>query len=100
MISVTIADTELEAAVEAYREFHGVDPERILPLGEGRKVLLMLGLLREIVYKPTRGERRGPAFIHHVGPSVALAATADGEVVLVPLPGSRFRFDPEYGLMD
>ncbi len=94
-------DTEsLDAAVAAYRAFHGVDPVEGLRFGPGRKVLVMLGDALEIVYKPRRGERRGPAFVHKITSRVALAAAPGGVPVLVPFKGSTFRFDPTYGLMD
>lgn len=82
----------LAAAAKAYREFHGVDPRelRIVPGGPDR-ALVAMGDLREVVYRPTRGARRGPAFFHKFGKGAVLAATVDGrDLVNVPGEGRPF----------
>lgn len=90
----------LDEALDAYREFHGCDPTEALVIGNGRRVAVMLGDAIEIVYKPNRGERRGPAFVHKITSRVAVAAVPGGVPRLIPFRGSTFRFDPRYGLMD
>lgn len=75
---------ELAAALKAYRRFHGCDPKQTskVPNGEGR-VLIALGELRRIDYRPSRGDRRGPTWFHHFRPGVVLAATPDGKQLFI-----------------
>lgn len=72
------AKRDLQKAVDAYREFHGVDPESMFRLGKGNKVLVALGELKEVVYQPRRGHRKGPAFFHKFKPGNVLAVSSDG----------------------
>lgn len=75
---------ELAEALAAYRRFHGCDPKVTskVPNGEGR-VLIALGELRRIDYRPNRGDRRGPTWFHHFRPGVVLAATPDGKQLFI-----------------
>ena len=96
-----VSSRSLARAMSAYEQFHGVRAKEALRVGRGRGVLIMIGMAKEIIYKPRRGIRKGPAFYHKITSPVALAATPDGKkVFFVPLGGSRFRWDPRYGLMD
>lgn len=80
------APKDLPAAARAYREFHGVDPATVVEIaGPKDRVLVSLGELREVVYQPRRGDRKGPAFFHRFGRGAVLAATPDGKhLVIVP----------------
>lgn len=72
--------TELSSATVAYRKFHGVEPKTSskIPNGTGR-VLIALGELTCIDYRPSRGSRKGPTWWHKFGPGVVLASDADGQ---------------------
>lgn len=92
--------TPTAAAVEAFQRFHETAPRRVVQVKvPGSGDLVALGDLVEIVYRPTRGARRGPAFVHKFGVGAILAASVDGrELVLVP--GRRpFRVDWERGIV-
>lgn len=83
------ARSELAAAEKRYREFHGVAPEKVRRIGAGKGVLIALGTLKELVYQPRRGHRRGPAFFHRFGPGAVLAASVDGREVRIVKPTGR-----------
>lgn len=88
------------AAVAAYEAFHEVAPRKVRSVNvPGSGDLVALGDLVEIVYRPTRGARRGPAFVHKFGAGAVVAASPDGtELVLVP--GRRpFRVDWRRGII-
>ena len=89
-----------QAAVVAYEAFHEVKPHKVRTVNvAGSGDLVALGDLVEIVYRPTRGARRGPAFVHKFGAGAVVAASPDGsELVLVP--GRRpFRVDWHRGII-
>ena len=91
---------KLSAAAAAYRKFHGIEPKKLRQLGGSGGALVALGDLLEVVYRPTKGQRRGPAFVHKFGRGAVLAATPDGaQLVLVPAPGRPFRVDWERGIV-
>lgn len=72
----------LKKALAAYRQFHGVNPKKATK-GDGNGVLIALGELREIVYQPRRGSRKGPAYFHNFKPGNVLAVTADGKRLVI-----------------
>lgn len=74
---------DMARAVAAYTRFHGIKPVRAMRLGKGKGVLVALGELREIVYQPRRGARRGPAFFHAFKAGNVLAVTADGRKLVI-----------------
>jgi|KBSSwiStaDraftv2_1062776.scaffolds.fasta_scaffold02978_6 hypothetical protein len=83
-----------------YETFHGVPPPRFRNLGPAFPDCIALGDLREVVYKPTIGHRKGPAFFHRFGKGAKLAASLDGtRLFIVPGKGKPFRFDPERGIV-
>lgn len=89
-----------QAAVVAYEAFHEAAPHKVRSVNvAGSGDLVALGDLVEIVYRPTRGARRGPAFVHKFGAGAVVAASPDGtELVLVP--GRRpFRVDWHRGII-
>lgn len=90
---------DLAAAVRAYKQFHGVDPRKALELGGKGPVLVALGELREIVYQPRRGERRGPAYFHHFKPGNLLAATPDGKRLVIVDRKGRTAVDFDLGIV-
>lgn len=88
------------AALAAYRKFHGVDPKSVVRVGKGSGVLVALGDLIDLVYKPHRGERRGPAWIHRFGKGAVLAATPDGsKLFIVDTKGKRRMVDWHRGIV-
>lgn len=88
------------AAAAAFERFHRTAPKAIRKLAGKGESLVALGDLLEVVYRPTRGQRRGPAFVHKFGRGAVLAATADGlELVIVPGKGKPFRVDWERGIV-
>ena len=90
----------LEAAKRAYLEFHGVEPKKVRKLPPGFPNLVAVGDLREITYRPTRGARRGPAFVHTFARGAVLAATPDGkQLVLLPHGKKPFRVDWDQGIV-
>lgn len=87
-------------ALAAFRKFHETDPKDVSRLPGDGPPLICLGDLVEIVYRPTRGARRGPAFVHKFGPGARVAATVDGEhLVLLPNPRRPFRVDWSKGIV-
>lgn len=87
-------------ALAAFRRFHRAEPSGVRDLGGKGPVLVALGDLVEVVYRPTRGARRGPAFVHRFGRGGVLAATADGrELVLIPSATRPFRVDWARGIV-
>lgn len=90
---------DLARARAAYVRFHGVNPKEVRR-GRGRGVFIVLGELREVVYQPRRGQRRGPAFFHKFGRGAKLAASVDGKrLILVPRKGKPHRVDWERGII-
>lgn len=88
------------AALAAFRRFHDDQPPAVTDLGPGMPDLVALGELREIVYRPTIGARRGPAFVHRFGRGARLAASIDGKrLFLVPAAGKPFRVDWDLGII-
>jgi len=86
-------------AVDAFETFHGGVEPRVRRIGKGNRVLIEIGRLREVVYQPRRGDRRGPAWVHKVR-GARLAATPDGkQLVIVIDPKHPMRFDPERGIV-
>jgi len=90
---------DLAKARKAYRAFHGVDPKRVAKLGPRGPVLIALGELREIVYQPRRGHRRGPAFFHHFKAGNVLAVTADGKRLVIVDRRKRKAVDFDLGIV-
>lgn len=90
--------TELQKAVSAYKQFHGVNPHKVSK-GNGRGVLISLGELREIVYQPTRGKRKGPAFFHNFAAGNVLAVTADGRRLVIVDRKNRKAVDFDLGIV-
>jgi len=89
-----------QAAAEAYKRFHGRAPDRVRNLGGKGPALVALGDLVEVVYRPTRGARRGAAYVHKFGAGAVLAATPDGrELVIVPGRARPFVVDWEQGIV-
>lgn len=87
-------------AVAAYKRFHGVAPVKARRLAGSGPPLVALGQLREVVYQPTRGDRKGPAFFHRFGRGAVLAADPSGKhLFLVPSVGKPFRVDWERGIV-
>lgn len=87
-------------ALAAFRKFHQVEPKKLIKLPKGAPDLIVMGTLREVVYQPTRGVRKGPAFFHRFGKGARLAATVDGkQVFLIPDKGKPFRVDWERGII-
>lgn len=93
-----IRSTELEKAVGAYKQFHGTNPHKVTK-GKGRGVLISLGELREIVYQPTRGKRKGPAFFHNFAAGNVLAVTADGRRLVIVDRKNRKAVDFDLGIV-
>lgn len=90
----------MDAARQAYETFHEMAPQKTRDLGGDGPPLVALGELIEVVYKPTRGARRGPAFVHEFARGAVLAATPDGrELVLLPSPKKPFRVDWQRGIV-
>lgn len=73
----------VEAAREAYRTFHGCEPKKMRRIGKGKGVLVALGELLRLDYKPRRGERRGTAWFHHFRRGAVLAGTPDGKKLFI-----------------
>lgn len=97
---MTLTNPVPSDALAAYRKFHRRAPTGVRKLGGKGPALVALGDLVEIVYKPTKGARRGPAFVHKFNAGAVLAATPDGrELVLLPSPRKPFRVDWERGIV-
>ncbi len=90
---------DLARAVKAFRQFHGVAPKKVTK-GRGKGVLVALGELREIVYQPTRGMRKGPAFFHKFKPGNVLAVTADGKRLVIVDRKKRKAVDFDAGIVN
>lgn len=92
--------TTKAAALAAFREFHRTEPREVTRLPGDGPPLVVLGDLVEIVYRPTRGARRGPAFVHKFGAGARVAATSDGrQLVLLPNARKPFRVDWKRGII-
>lgn len=91
---------ELSKAVAAYKEFHGVNPASARKIGKGKGVLVALGELVEITYKPRRGERKGTAWFHRFRKGAVLAGTPDGKkLYIVDREGGRKAVDWSRGII-
>lgn len=77
------ASREMTKAIAAYRKFHGVDPIRTTIRGRKgkrpRKILIVLGRLVDLVYEPSRGERKRIHWIHAFGRNARLAVDPTGK---------------------
>lgn len=94
------ADAAMVAARAAFRKFHGTEPTKVRKIGRGKGVLVALGQLGEVVYKPRRGDRKGPAWFHQFGPGVVLAATPDGKhLFIIDTKGNRRAVDWARGII-
>ena len=94
------ADASMVAARAAFRKFHGTEPTNARKIGRGKGVLVALGQLGEVVYKPRRGDRKGPAWFHQFGPGVVLAATPDGKhLFIIDTKGNRRAVDWARGII-
>lgn len=100
LLTINPAKRELAKAVREYTRFHGVKPKRATKLGKGRGVLVALGELREIVYQPRRGSRKGPAWFHKFRPGNVLAVTADGKRLVIVDRKNRKAVDFDYGIVN
>lgn len=100
LLVVNPSRADLVKARAAYREFHGVEPTKALKLGGKGPVLVALGELREIVYQPRRGHRKGPAFFHHFKPGNLLAATTDGKRLVIIDRRNRRSVDFSLGIVN
>lgn len=96
-----ILNPEVQKAVAAYKRFHHVEPKDAIKIGKGKRALIALGDALEIVYRPTRGARKGPAFVHRFGKgAVILATDAEGrDLYLVRSKGSKMHVDFERGIV-
>ena len=96
---LTIANpTTMRKAVDAYRQFHGVDPKKATK-GRGKGVLIALGELQEVVYRPNRGKRKGPAFFHKFKAGNVLAVTPDGKRLVIVDRDNRKAVDFDLGII-
>lgn len=94
------AGNTMDAARQAYQTFHEMPAPKARNLGGDGPPLVALGELVEVVYQPTRGARRGPAFVHRFRRGAVLAATPDGqELVLLPSPKKPFQVDWKRGII-
>lgn len=100
LLTVNPSASELRKAAREYQRFHGVKPKRATKLGKGRGVLIALGELREIVYQPRRGSRRGPAWFHKFKPGNVLAVSADGKRLVIVDRRNRKAVDFDYGIVN
>jgi len=76
-----------------------VEPKKALRIGKRGPVLVALGELREIVYQPRRGARRGPAYFHHFKAGNILATTADGKRLVIVDRKGRKAVDFDLGIV-
>jgi hypothetical protein len=90
---------DLDLARKAFRQFHATDPREVRRIGKGRKVLVALGDLRELVYQTRRGHRRGPAWFHKFGRGSKLAATPDGRRLFIVTPKGKVAVDWKRGII-
>lgn len=82
---LTIGNPEdIAAAVRAYERFHGVKPKPgQIHHGRGKGILIALGELDRIDYRPRRGDRAGPIWFHHFKPGCVLCTDPDGRRLVV-----------------
>lgn len=79
-----ITGAHMRAAVAAYKRFHGVEPKPSqIHRGDGNGILIALGELCRVDYKPRRGDRRGPTWFHHFKPGAVLCTSPDGRRLVV-----------------
>jgi len=93
---------DFAAGLAAFRRFHATNPKAVRRIGRGKRVLVALGELREVVYSPRRGQRKGPAFFHRFRPGAVLAASTDGKelrIISAGQRGRRFRVDWSRGIV-
>lgn len=100
LLTVNPARSGLAAALSAYQQFHGMRPQKATKLGNGKGVLIALGELREIVYQPRRGDRKGPAWFHKFKPGNVLAVTADGKKLVIVDRRRRRAVDFDRGIVN
>ncbi len=82
----------------AYRQFHGVNPKKAIK-GKGKGVLIALGELREVIYRPNTGKRKGPDYFHKFKRGNILAVTPDGERLVIVDPKNRKAVDFDLGII-
>lgn len=71
-------------ALRAYKRFHGVEPAPgAIHHGDGEGVLIGLGELTRIDYRPRKGDRRGPIWFHNFKPGCVLCTDPDGRRLVV-----------------
>lgn len=89
----------LEAARKAYRTFHGVEAGKPVRFGPGNLVLLAIGDLKEIIYKPSKGDRKGPAWYHQFGKGAILATDPEGKKLYIVDRSGKIRVDFDRGII-
>ena len=79
-----VTSEHVRAAIAAYKRFHGVEPKPgQIHRGDGNGILIALGELCRVDYKPRRGDRSGPTWFHHFKPGAVLCTSPDGRRLVV-----------------
>ncbi len=93
---------ELKKAKRKYREFHGVDVKKMTRRGpkNGRpKPLIVLGRLIDIIYEPTRGQRRAIHWIHAFGRNARLCTDVGGKGLYIVTTEGTVQVDFSRGIV-
>lgn len=93
--------SRLRRAKRKYREFHGVEPDRVIPVDapDLPPFLVILGELTELSYRPTEPTARQGEYTHdfgdygtHKGKEVPLLATdPEGKNLFIVKRRSKFK---------
>lgn len=84
LLTIGNPSPDMAAAIRAYKRFHGIaPPPGSIKYGDGNGVLIALGELSRIDYRPRKGDRRGPIWFHHFKPGCVLCTDPAGRRLVV-----------------
>ena len=100
---VHTSQLQMEKAARKYRQFHGVDPDKITTIGNPEaadaKVLIVLGRLVDLIYEPSKGLRKTIHWHHKFGKDARLATDISGKKLYIVGKQGQVQVDFSRGII-